>query len=208
MHTRNGPQDITLVGAGGFAREACNWAEASTFYVSKFIDETGKNKEIFGKKVYPSFLRSLKKELFFAAVGDPKLRVQLTSRALDHGLQAAPCIIHPTVVLGHDVVVCPNSIICPNAILTTNVYLGPGALVNIGVTIGHDVKVGSFVTFSPGANISGNVTIGDLCYIGTNAAIREGVKICDNVVIGMGSVVIKDITEPGVYVGCPARKMM
>jgi len=40
--------------------------------------------------------------------------------------------------------------------------------------------------------------------IGTNATILP-VTICDRVVIGAGAVVAKDITEPGIYAGNPAR---
>jgi acetyltransferase-like isoleucine patch superfamily enzyme len=40
--------------------------------------------------------------------------------------------------------------------------------------------------------------------IGTNATIMP-VSICDNVVVGAGAVVTKDITEPGIYAGNPAR---
>ena len=47
--------------------------------------------------------------------------------------------------------------------------------------------------------------IGDHVSIGTNATILP-VNICDNVVIGAGSVVVKDIVEPGIYVGNPAIK--
>ena len=75
------------------------------------------------------------------------------------------------------------------------------------MTIGHDCTIGDFVTIAPGANISGNVTIGNRCNIGTNAAIREKVTICDDVVIGMGSVILHDITEAGVYVGVPAKRV-
>ena len=46
--------------------------------------------------------------------------------------------------------------------------------------------------------------IGNNVSIGTNATILP-VTICDNVVIGAGSVVTKDITVPGIYVGNPAR---
>ena len=49
-------------------------------------------------------------------------------------------------------------------------------------------------------------TIGNRVSIGTNATIMP-VNICDDVVIGAGSVVTKDITEPGTYAGNPARKM-
>ena len=46
--------------------------------------------------------------------------------------------------------------------------------------------------------------IGNNVSVGTNATILP-VNICDNVVIGAGSVVTKDITEPGVYAGNPVR---
>jgi acetyltransferase-like isoleucine patch superfamily enzyme len=46
--------------------------------------------------------------------------------------------------------------------------------------------------------------VGNNVSIGTNATILP-VAICDKVVIGAGAVVTKDIIEPGVYVGNPAR---
>lgn len=46
--------------------------------------------------------------------------------------------------------------------------------------------------------------VGNRVSVGTNATIMP-VTICDNVVIGAGSVVTKDITEAGIYVGNPAR---
>lgn len=48
--------------------------------------------------------------------------------------------------------------------------------------------------------------IGNRVSIGTNATILP-VTICDDVVIGAGAVVTKNITEPGVYAGNPARKL-
>jgi acetyltransferase-like isoleucine patch superfamily enzyme len=46
--------------------------------------------------------------------------------------------------------------------------------------------------------------VGDRVSIGTNATILP-VRICDGVVVGAGSVVTKDIVQPGFYVGNPAR---
>jgi acetyltransferase-like isoleucine patch superfamily enzyme len=46
--------------------------------------------------------------------------------------------------------------------------------------------------------------IGDHVSIGTNATILP-VSICDHVVVGAGAVVTRDIKEPGIYVGNPAR---
>lgn len=48
--------------------------------------------------------------------------------------------------------------------------------------------------------------INDHVSIGSNATILP-VRICSHVVIGAGSVVTKDIVEPGVYAGNPAKKM-
>jgi acetyltransferase-like isoleucine patch superfamily enzyme len=48
--------------------------------------------------------------------------------------------------------------------------------------------------------------IGNRVSIGSNATIMP-VKICDDVVIGAGTVVTKDITEPGTYAGNPARRL-
>ena len=49
--------------------------------------------------------------------------------------------------------------------------------------------------------------LGDNVVIGANSAIVGPVRICDNVIIGAMSMVNKDITESGVYVGSPATKI-
>ena len=84
-------------------------------------------------------------------------------------------------------------------------------LVDIGddCFIGHGVK---FVNdlFSIGRPANGdkrlwkNTEIGNHVSIGSNATLLP-VVICDCVVIGAGAVVTKDIMEPGVYAGNPAR---
>jgi len=49
-------------------------------------------------------------------------------------------------------------------------------------------------------------TISNAVSLGSNSTILP-VNICSNVVVGAGSVVTKNITEPGVYAGCPAKKI-
>ena len=85
------------------------------------------------------------------------------------------------------------------------------------VTIGEDCFISHgamFINdpFKIGGPARGDQTqwkethIGNRVSIGTNATIMP-VSICDDVVIGAGSVVTKDITEPGTYAGNPARRM-
>ncbi|MFT8131015.1 DapH/DapD/GlmU-related protein, partial [Salmonella enterica] len=49
-----------------------------------------------------------------------------------------------------------------------------------------------------------STTIGNNVSIGSNATILP-ISICDNVVIGAGAVVTKDIVQPGIYAGNPAK---
>lgn len=85
------------------------------------------------------------------------------------------------------------------------------------VTIGSDCFIGHGVmfindTFSQGGPAGGDVTkwkstsIGNRVSIGSNATILP-VQICDDVVIGAGSVVTKDIVQPGTYIGNPAKRL-
>jgi len=85
------------------------------------------------------------------------------------------------------------------------------------VAIGNDCFVGHGVMFindlfAEGRPAGGDsskwksTTIGNHVSIGSNATILP-ITICENVVIGAGAVVTKNIVEPGVYAGNPARKI-
>ncbi len=111
-------------------------------------------------------------------------------------------IIDPkTVNIGY------GTIICHGSVLTTNINIGIHCHINLNSTIGHDTNFGNFVTIAPGVNISGKCNVGNNINFGTNSSVRQGITICDNVVIGMGSCVVKNITEPGIYAGIPAKKI-
>lgn len=83
------------------------------------------------------------------------------------------------------------------------------------VTIGEDCFIGHGVMFindlfKDGGPAGGDsdewksTLIGDQVSIGSNATILP-VMICDRTVIGAGAVITRDIVQPGIYVGNPAR---
>lgn len=83
------------------------------------------------------------------------------------------------------------------------------------VTVGDDCFIGHGVMFTNDVFAHGGpargdksqwkvTTIGDRVSIGSNATLLP-VSVCDDVVIGAGAVVTKDIIQPGVYSGVPAR---
>jgi UDP-3-O-[3-hydroxymyristoyl] glucosamine N-acyltransferase len=98
-------------------------------------------------------------------------------------------------------------VICAGSIITTNVKIGRHAHINLITTIGHDCSIGDYFTTAPGVQISGNVLIEDRVYFGTRSCIKQKISVCDDVTIGMNSGVIKDIKEPGTYIGTPAKKI-
>lgn len=104
-----------------------------------------------------------------------------------------------------DTVIGTGSMIFHRAVINTGAYLGNHVIVNTAAVIEHDVTLGDNTFVGPGAIIAGNVTVGNDVYIGAAVAIRNGVTICDGVTLGIGTVVVKDITQPGTYVGIPAK---
>lgn len=115
------------------------------------------------------------------------------------------CFIGPFVEIQKDVVIGKNCKIQSHAFICELVTIGDHCFISHGAMFINDL-------FERGKPAGGDKTlwkktvIGNHVSVGTNATILP-VSICDNVVIGAGSVVTKDITEPGIYVGNPAKKI-
>lgn len=89
-----------------------------------------------------------------------------------------------------------------HAFICDLVSIGDNCFISHGAMFIND----PFVTGGPAGKpeLWRSTKIGNGVSIGTNATIMP-VSICDRAVIGAGAVVTKDITEPGFYVGNPAR---
>lgn len=205
---------ICIIGTGGFGKEtlcclidvyASETTKAADFACFMVDDLFYKESEVMGIKVIRRSEFDVSLYNVVVAVGDPIARKKIVESLPKETTYAT--IIHPTVVKSEWVNIGEGSIITAGVILTCNIDLGKHTHLNLNSTIGHDCKAGDYFTTAPAVNISGNCSIGNCVYIGTNVSIREKVSICDNVVIGMGSVVLKNIAEAGVFVGSPLRKL-
>jgi sugar O-acyltransferase (sialic acid O-acetyltransferase NeuD family) len=187
-------EDVYIFGAGGFGREVEALCHRNGIYVLGFI---GKNES------YNCLYRAL------VAISDPFIRYNVVESIIDAGGIFLDKLVDKDAILTDPdkTWIGVGSIICPGAILTTNIHIGNFCQIHVGSTIGHDTILNDYVTMVPGVNVGGNVSIGELCYLGANVSVKEGVNICVGVTVGMGSVVIRDITEPGTYVGVPARRI-
>lgn len=130
-------------------------------------------------------------------------------------------VVQPSNIYGCDI--GDDVFIGPFVEIQKDVSIGAGSRVQSHtficelVTVGKECFIGHGVMFindlfSRGGPARGDkslwkeTSIGDRVSIGSNATILP-VRICGGAVIGAGAVVTRDINEPGVYAGNPARKI-
>jgi len=107
--------------------------------------------------------------------------------------------IQKGVVIGHRTKIQSHSFICELVSIGSDCFIGHGVMF-----INDRFKDGG--PAGGNADLWDRTEIGDHVSIGSNATILP-VKICDHVVIGAAAVVTKDILEPGVYIGNPAKRI-
>ena len=113
------------------------------------------------------------------------------------------CFIGPFVEIQKDVTIGKRCRIQSHAFICELVTIGDDCFISHGAMFINDV-------FNIGGPAKGrkdlwkSTKIGSNVSIGTNATVMP-VTICDKVVVGAGAVVTKDITQPGIYAGNPAK---
>ena len=111
--------------------------------------------------------------------------------------------VGPFVEIQNDVFIDEGTRIQSHTFICSEVNLGKNCFVGHGVMFINDTFSDGSVNFSEPFE---KTIIEDDVIIGSNATILP-VKIVSGTVIGAGSVVTKDIIEPGKYAGNPARKL-
>jgi len=117
--------------------------------------------------------------------------------------------------IGDDCFIGPFTEIQKGAIIGNQTRIQSHSFICDLVTIGENCFIGHGVVFindlfqegGPAGGDRGkykSTKIGHYVSIGSNATILP-VTIADHTVIGAGSVVTKDISEPGIYAGNPAK---
>jgi acetyltransferase-like isoleucine patch superfamily enzyme len=113
------------------------------------------------------------------------------------------CFIGPFVEIQRSVTIGRRTKVQSHAFICELVTIGDDCFISHGAMFINDL----FATGGPAQGrreLWKSTQLGNRVSIGTNATILP-VTICDDVVIGAGAVVTKDITQPGTYVGNPAR---
>jgi len=195
-------KNIALIGAGGLGREIKNLLERKHQFAGYYDDRE------FSDNYLGSIDRISPTEYlqYLIAIGDPIIKKGLAERLAEKELHYANLLSKNTVV-DESCFTGTGVIVCDGAVATVDYQIGAHVLINLNVTIGHDVTIGDYCSIMPGANISGNVTIGEATLIGSGATILQGITIGSKVIVGAGAVVTKDVADNTTVVGIPAKQI-
>lgn len=208
-------KELYIIGAGGFGREVAWVVERinekdPTWDLKGFIDD---NASLWGKILddYPviggcDYLRALDHDIWvLCAVGSSKTRKKITDGLAEYQHIRFATVIDPSVQMSKRVQIDEGTIICAGNIITVDIIIGKHVIINLDCTIGHDSILGDYVTLYPSVNVSGCSTIGSETELGTGMQTIQGITIGSQTIIGAGSVVIREIPNQCVAVGCPAK---
>lgn len=211
-------QTLVIIGAGGFGREvktiidAIN-SEKKTYDLLGWIDDGIEPNTLIDDFPVMGNVDFLSNnhlaDAAIIAMADYKSRITIIEKLKNTRL-AFPKIIHPSVILGDfsRIKIGKGTIICAGCMLTTGITISEFCILNLAVTIGHDVTLGRNCAVMPSVNISGNVTLADNAYIGTGAKVLQNISIGQNAKVGAGAVVVKNVSEESTVVGVPAKPLL
>jgi sugar O-acyltransferase (sialic acid O-acetyltransferase NeuD family) len=206
--------DLAIYGAGGFGREVAlmvrqiNEVTPRWNLLGFFDDIKEKDSIVDGLPILGNCndINKANTSLSMAiAIADPITRQAIVSSITNKRI-SLPMLVHPSANIGsHKNEIGKGCIVTAGCIFTTGITLSDFVIVNLGTTIGHDVKIGKFSSIMPGCNISGNVRIGEHTLIGTGAKLLQNISIGNNCKLGAGAVITKSFGNGVTVVGVPGK---
>ena len=208
---------IVILGAAGLAKEFYYYVKRAKPEITNFIfvndlDDGQTSFDIDGE-LFPvvkdwSFKENYK---FIVAVGSPKIKKILVTKALSSGLVPSETIVDPSaIVLMDRKNLGRGGIVSPGCVVTSNVTFGDYVTLNLNTTVGHDTIIGDYCTTNPGVHISGQITMGSSNEFGTGCIVRDRLNIGSNKTFGAQTAIVKDILGdyPETYVGIPSKLLV
>jgi sugar O-acyltransferase (sialic acid O-acetyltransferase NeuD family) len=203
---------IVLVGGGGHCKSCIDVIESTDKQIAGFIDKNSDSTisgyNYLGNDTKIDELIKSNHE-FIITIGFIKTaqpRIILYNLIHDLGGQFAT-VISKFALVSRLSSIGQGSIVMHHALVNIEAQIGNNCIINNKCLVEHNSIVGDHSHISTGAVVNGDCVVGKSVFIGSNTVVAQGVHIADNVIIGAGSVVVKNITEPGIYIGNPAKKM-
>lgn len=206
---KSAPQRLlVLVGAGGHGRVVAQCALAAGWRCVFCDPGRGVGELIDGVEVVANLeseaVASFPDAAFIVTVGANAVRRRIVEQLTEAGAVFAS-VIDPSSIVSRTASVAPGAAVMGRAVVNAGARIGAHAIVNTAAVVEHDCVIEEGAQISPGAVLTGGVGVGAWAEIGAQATVLPGRSICALARIGAGAVVTRDVTEPGVHVGAPAR---
>lgn len=207
---------ILIIGASGHAKVIIDIIEKEGKYeIFGLLDSYKKegnylyNYKILGtEKDLPELIKNHDITGGIIAIGDNytrmKIYLDISSMVKNFNFINA---IHPSSVIGKNVVIQEGTVIMPGVIINSDTKLGKQCIVNTNSSIGHDCIIKDFTSIAPGVTLAGGVKVAECTAISLGASVLEMVKIGKHTVIGASALVNRNIGSYKKAFGVPAKEI-
>nr|WP_245156671.1 NeuD/PglB/VioB family sugar acetyltransferase [Clostridium aminobutyricum] len=208
---------MVIVGAGGFGREVADTIKRinnteQRYDLLGYVDDDQElwDNKVNGLKVLggKDWLKQFSKEHdIFAVMAIANAAVKRSLADYLNDFVQWENIVDPSALISSYAEMGVGNIIQPFVVIGPNTKIGNHCMFNLHTNMGHDAKVGNFVSAMSMCDITGGVLIKEGAYLATSVAIVPQVVIGKNAFISAGSVVLKDVEDDAQVIGYPAKRI-
>ncbi|MFM2226355.1 MAG: hypothetical protein RJA07_2557 [Bacteroidota bacterium] len=173
---------LIIIGAGGHAKVVYETLIAEGKYeVVGFVDANLSVGTIVINGLKILFTQSeLQKtitvaDFFIVAIGKNEIRAKLYSEMIKYLKPAI--VIHPKSYISDSAIINNGTVCLANSTINTLSEIGENTIVNCGVVIDHETKIGNHVHLSIGCNIGSNSIVNDFTTVKIGESIPSFSKI-------------------------------
>lgn len=196
---------LIIIGASGHGKVISDIAKLNGYSDIVFLDD---NPAITSCGDYPvvgktALVETLEGDVV-VGIGNAQIRKRIQEVIPEYRVVSQ---IHPNAVIGSHVAIGRGTVVMAGAVINYGSIIGKGCIINTCASLDHDCVLGNYVHVAVGSHLCGTVSIGDNTWVGAGSTVSNNMSIIADCVIGAGAVVVKSISEAGVYVGVPAKQL-
>ena len=207
---------LIIIGARGAGRETYNLALETKEFKNKEFDIKGfldsKADAFDATPGYPPILSApetyeiQQDDVFICALGEPKWRKHYAEIILSKGGKFIN-LIDPSVILGTNSVTGFGCIIQHGVRISCDIKIGNFVYIQSYSVLGHDAKVGNYCHLNTFSFMGGYSELEDMAVLQTKATLVPHRKVGEGGLVGANSVAVKNVKPWTTVMGIPAKKL-